>query len=136
MVYDGTRVPTISSVQISQIEPGHSYKYRFQAANRVGLSTLSPFSGVIVASSVPARPNQPRQLSTTSTSITLQFDPVEDNGGSPVSHYALYVDLGTTQSPDYQAVVGYNGVSFTWTVQQSEMPELLTGSVYRFTVSA
>ena len=136
MVYDGTRVPTISSVQISQVEPGHAYKYRFQAANRVGQSALSPFSAVIIASSVPDRPNQPRPVSTSSTSITLQFDAVEDNGGSTISQYVLYVDLGTAQSPDYQAVAGYNGVSLTWTVQQSQMPELVTGSVYRFAVSA
>lgn len=40
-----------------QVRGGHSYKYRVIAVNRVGDSDLSPFSDVIVAASVPDRPN-------------------------------------------------------------------------------
>lgn len=73
---------------------GHSFKYHVVAMNRVGESAVSPFSETIVAASVPGRPEIPRYVSSTSDSITLEFDKVEDNGGSPISSYVLYVDKG------------------------------------------
>lgn len=58
--------------------------------NRVGDSQLSAFSEIIVASGKPARPDQPRFVAATSNSITLDFDKVDDNGGTAVHEYRLY----------------------------------------------
>ena len=101
LIYEGAHTPTVTSAKINMVKAGHSYKYRVIAINRVGLSDISPFSDVIVASSVPARPDQPRLVSTTSSSITLEFDKVEDNGGSSVSSYNLYIDRGDENSHDF-----------------------------------
>lgn len=38
LIYDGRRIPTVTSHQITQVEAGHSYKYRVVAINRVGQS--------------------------------------------------------------------------------------------------
>ena len=59
-----------------------------------------------MAASVPARPNQPQFVSSTSISITLEFEKVVDNGGAPVSRYGLYVDRG---NGTYNALPNYNG---------------------------
>ena len=66
------------------VEPGHRYKYRVVALNRVGQSANSSFSTTITAASLPERLDQPRYVASTSTSITLEFDKASDNGGTPV----------------------------------------------------
>lgn len=99
------------------VQAGHSYKYRVKAFNRVGESGLSAFSDVIVAANKPARPDQPRFVASTSDSITLQFDEVEDNGGSVVTHYNLYIS--EHQSDSYTLVESYDGFSQEFTIQQA-----------------
>jgi hypothetical protein len=105
LVYDGTNIPHVTSTKITQVIGGHSYKYHVVAINRVGESEESSFSLTIVAASVPGRPEIPRFVSSTSTSITLEFDKVQDNGGSPISEYVLYVDEGS----GFVAITDYNG---------------------------
>lgn len=56
MVYDGSHIPTVSSHKVKDVVPGHSYKFRVVALNRVGESQFSDYSVVIVAASVPDRP--------------------------------------------------------------------------------
>ena len=51
--------------------PGHEFRYRVTAINRVGESEKSPFSEVIVAATVPGRPEPPVFLQATSTVVTL-----------------------------------------------------------------
>lgn len=98
---------------LTQVEEGHSYKYHVIAVNRVGDSQNSSFSETIVAASVPARPDPPRYVSSKSTEITLAFSKVEDNGGSPISNYVMYVSSDNTI---YTEVTSYNGQSLTWTI--------------------
>jgi hypothetical protein len=57
LIYDGSYIPTVTSTSTTKVTGGHSFKYRVLAINRVGDSKLSPFSAVIVASSVPGRPD-------------------------------------------------------------------------------
>jgi hypothetical protein len=82
--------------------------------NRVGESELSAFSDTIVAAWKPSRPEQPRFVTATSTSITLDFDKVEDNGGATVSHYNLY--FSEHLADDYQLVQLYDGFSLEYTI--------------------
>lgn len=133
LVYDGSNIPTVTSTQISQVKSGHSYKYHVIAVNRVGNSDNSTFSQTMVAASVPGRPEPPRYVSSTSTSMTLEFDKVEDNGGSPISNYVMYVDKGDR---NFVEVTLYNGQSLTWTITQTDEADLLTGELYLFKISA
>lgn len=114
LVYDGSRIPTVTSTRIVDVVPGNSYKYRVKALNRVGESELSAFSDTIVAAWKPSRPEQPRFVTATSTSITLDFDKVEDNGGATVSHYNLY--FSEHLADDYQLVQLYDGFSLEYTI--------------------
>ena len=101
--------------------------------NRVGSSEESPFSQTIVAATVPGRPSLPKYLRSTSTSITLMFEKVADNGGAPISSYKLYIDKDTGQ---YVPLTSYNGQSLEWTIQASDESDLVTGNLYSFKVSA
>jgi len=56
---------------------------------------------VIVASKVPKQPDQPIFLTSTNVSIALQINKVLENGGSPITNYKIYVDLGTEENSNY-----------------------------------
>jgi hypothetical protein len=86
------------------------------AINRVGESDLSPFSQQILAASVPGRPDQPWLVSATSTSMTLAFKKVLDDGGSHISNYNLEIDLGTLEAHNWSNVTTYDRRSLQWTV--------------------
>ena len=117
-----------------EVEPGHQYKFRVIAVNRVGDSAYSPFSDIIMAASEPGRIDQPWYVASTSFSMSLAFDKVSDDGGSPVSYYNLYVDKDTGSG--YELITSYNGKSLEWTVDQADESDLVTGNVYKFKVSA
>lgn len=85
-----------------------------------------------MAASEPARPEQPRYITSTSDSITLAFDKVQDNGGATISSYELYVNLNGEFTP----LTNYDGKSLQWTITQIDEPLLLTGETYEFKVSA
>jgi len=89
---------------------------------------------VIVAASVPSRPQQPWFVSATSSQITLAFSKVNDNGGAAISSYVLYYSESLAES--YNPVTSYNGVSLEWTITQTSEPQMLTGNLYDFKVSA
>lgn len=134
LVYDGERIPTVTSTKIMDVFAGHSYKYRVKALNRVGESEYSDFSETIVAAYKPGRPDQPRFISATSTTITLEFDKVEDNGGATVSHYNLYYSEHLAET--FSNVQMYDGFSLIWTIEQADESQFQTGLKYDFKVSA
>ena len=47
--------------------------------------------------------------STTSTSISLRFTAVQDNGGDAVTAYKLYADDGNDSQENFSQVTGYSG---------------------------
>ena len=59
LVYDGNHIPTVSSMQVSGLEAGHKYTYQVTALNRVGEGAKSPHSEVMIAATVPGRPEPP-----------------------------------------------------------------------------
>jgi predicted phage tail protein len=136
MVYDGSRIPTVTSFQTVKVQSGDAYKFRVLAINRVGASALSAFSDVIFAATTPDRPNQPHFVSATSSSITLQFDKVANEGGVPVTNYILYIDRGDLQAMDFQPITSYDGRSLIVTVTMAAESYLVPGERYRFAVSA
>jgi hypothetical protein len=59
VIYDGSNIPTVSSHRIARLISGDSYQYRVTAINRVGEGPFSPFTDVIIAATVPSRPETP-----------------------------------------------------------------------------
>jgi hypothetical protein len=130
LVYDGSRIATSSQALVTSVLPGHSYKYRVAALNRVGRSDFSPYSSVFVASGTPSRPEKPVFISSSQTELTLAFSKVEDNGGSAVTQYRLYFK---EEAQDIWTLVSaYDGHSLEWTIDTG----LETSKIYNFRVSA
>lgn len=135
MIYDGTKSPTIRFFRVISVKAGHQYTYRVQAVNRVGYSTLSPESAVIKAAKIPGKCQPPVYVGSTSTTISLRFSPVSDNGGSAVTAYKLYRDSGTLGST-FIAVSDYNGLSMDYLLDKTNHASLVTGTKYRFYFTA
>lgn len=111
MIYDGTNIPTVTSTVINNLVAGDQYMYRVTGINRVGEGNKSPYSAVIMAASVPSRPDQPIFLSATSTTITIQINAVIENGGTAVTSYILYANSPTQAGSAFTPVLSYDGSS-------------------------
>jgi hypothetical protein len=139
LAYDGTDMPTVSSARVEGLDEGDWYQYSVAAINRVGEGSQSPYSIEFISSQLPARSAIPEFVSATSTSISLAFEATEDNGGSPVSLYTLYATEAAADGEStetYASVASYDGASMAFTLEQSGEPAFLSGTKYRFRLSA
>ena len=71
LVYDGRNIPTVTSYMATGLTSGNRYQFRASAINRVGEGNKSPLSSVIIAATVPTRPEAPTFVDATSISITI-----------------------------------------------------------------
>jgi hypothetical protein len=94
LAYDGSSIPTVTSFMVTGLISGNRYQFRATSINRVDESAKSPISVVILAATVPSRPETPKFVAATSTSITVLLSAASDDGGSPVTHYMIYADDG------------------------------------------
>lgn len=69
----------------------------------------SPLSGVIIAATVPTRPDTPKFVSATDSSITILLSAASDDGGAPVTQYVIYADDGNQNQDNFTPVMSYNG---------------------------
>jgi hypothetical protein len=73
---------------------GDIYKFRVTARNVVGDShASSSFSAM--AASLPSAPGTPTKVTSSETSITIEWTAPEDDGGSPIFDYQVLWDQGT-----------------------------------------
>ena len=86
MDYDAHHVPTVTSFKSIDLIQGHVYQFSVRAIMRVGKGRLSPFSFLIKAAQAPGRLAALLYLSSTATTITMQFSDDLDNGGLLVTH--------------------------------------------------
>ena len=93
-MYDGINIPTVSSVKVKGLTPGHLFAYRVAGLNRIGEGPLSPISGDLYAATLPSRPEAPRVDYSLSTEVGLLLTALTENGGSSITSYKLYVDDG------------------------------------------
>jgi len=80
---------------------------------------------------VPAKPFAPVYISSDSTSIDLQFIAAENNGGSQITSFELYID--TIQSAASYDLI-YSGTDLTTTISTAD--GLVTGTTYRFVLKS
>lgn len=83
-----------------RIEKGTVYRLRYRVRNAIGWSEYSPIA-YIQAATKPVAPDQPKYVSSTSTSITLTIPPSIDDNGSPIIKYKLFVDAGDDFSSQF-----------------------------------
>lgn len=103
--------------------------YRAQNLNGWG-----PYSNVsyYIAATKPNAPLAPIYVSSTSTSITLQFIQPQILGGSPLVAFKLFVDT-LSENANYRLI--YTGSESTYTVN-TVANNLTTGVTYRFVLVA
>jgi hypothetical protein len=135
LVYDGFSIPTVTSFTATGLVSGNLYQYRVVGINRIGAGAYSPYSINILASDKPGKPYAPVYIASTSTTITLQWKDVPDNGGSLITQYNIYCDDGTLTS-NFMVIASTS--SLTHIVDQAIVTArtLVTGNLYRFYVTA
>lgn len=82
--------PTLT-ISGNVVEAGAQYRVRYRAQNFNGWGEFSDVA-YILAATVPDKPNAPKYVSSTSTSIRLLFIPPANNGGSVILGYKLFYD--------------------------------------------
>jgi len=108
------------------IEKGKTYAFRYRAINAVGAGPWSDITE-LTAGTVAMQPPIPKYVSSTSTTVTLQFDLSPDNGGSKITKYKIKRDNGDLESGIDIDITGYDGLSSIYTVSG-----LTAGKKYRF----
>ena len=82
-----------------------------------------------MAATLPGVPGTPTRLTSTLTSLTLQWTEPVDNGGDPIRDYEVFWDQGLGAS---LVSLGLTGGLRTFTPAYT----LVTGTTYRFRVKA
>jgi len=109
---------------------GETYRVRYRAQNFNGWGPYSAI-GYIKAATVPGTPPAPLFVSSAATSLTLQFIPPDDNGGSTISSYKLSMDT-IQATPSFSVIYSGTALSVTLTTADG----LVTGTTYRFILQA
>ena len=86
-----------------------------------------------MASSVPEAPDMPKYVSSTSTTITIGWRNVPDNGGSPVTLFKIYSASGLTG--DTFSLIGSTD-DLEFTLDNSVLTQFVTGQIYKFQITA
>ena len=111
---------------------GHVVKYRVSASNFLGYGNIS-IEYSFSPADVPSKPtNPPFNLpsNTTQTVIYISYDAIEEDGGSPITNYNIYIDDGNDGA--FGNPIN-NGNSLTY---NTSALSLTTGLTYRFKYSA
>ena len=91
----------------------------------------------IYAARLPGRPEVPLVEFATSEQIGVVLTALEDNGGTPILEYKLYIDDGDQDQENWSLIESYSGIRLQFTVDKSLEADLLTtGTIYRIRVTA
>lgn len=98
VIYYGKNVPSLHEYIVTNLVYQRAYRFRIQAENFNGfgdLSDIATFYSCVAPTSLSA----PTFVSTTSTSMTIAWEEPTDNGGCPITGYAVFRDDGTGITP-------------------------------------
>jgi len=131
-LYGVTSDTLVISYTASGLTQGNTYGFRYRAKNVYGWGTgWSPVT-YILAATVPSTPAAPTFVAATDTQIDLTFSTSVDDGGSTITEYELYMDLGTSGSA-FSIVASYTTTSFTMSHSLTTGGDsLTTGLIYSF----
>jgi len=91
---------TEATIQTGLIK-GRQHRFRYRVRNAIGWSDFSDDSFVFAASK-PAKPDRAYFLSFADDVLSVVVPRTEDNGGSPVTLYELWVDDGDDYSSEFR----------------------------------
>lgn len=102
-VYDGSSAPSTTSYVVKNLTPGSYYQFRVYSHNFNGKSDPSSYTGAYACGN-PSDFSAPKLVSTTSTSITIQWDAPKSDGGCPIQDYAIKRDQDGTGATTFDLV--------------------------------
>ena len=102
LVYDGTGFPTIFLRVITDLTTGSLYRFKVSAFNLNGEGPLSDEMQTR-ACQAPAQMDAPLRVDSTMVSLTLQWEHPADNGGCPITSFAVFRDAGDGGDIDIEA---------------------------------
>ena len=121
---------TATSLVVTGLTNGASYRFRVQATNLVGVSAFSALSLAVTPATVPSAPTIGTAVAGIS-SATVNWTAPADTGGSPISEYTVQVVNPTTG-----AQVGLLRTGIAATARTFVVNGLQSGTSYRFRVRA
>jgi hypothetical protein len=117
---------------LSQLTQGRIHRLKYRVRNSLGWSPYSPVSSLLVAGP-PDRPTKPRLVGVSAASLSLEFDEVSDNGGSPIHSYQLYTRMEADAS---FRLVGPSDSLTTARTLTVAGDSLVAGKIHYFKVTA
>ena len=92
-VFYGKNVPSLHEYILPNLVPSRAYRFMIQAENFNGFGPLSNIA-TFYACVPPSQFNPPTFVSTTSTSMTIHWEEPLNNGGCPITGYAVFREVG------------------------------------------
>lgn len=117
------------------IERGKNYRFRYRVRNVNGWSTFSEI-GYITAFSIPSIPSAPEFVSATGTSVTANLFFSDDDNGSRIALYELWIDAGNDLSSNFHKVTTYDGIALTHTLTAADDSIGPPGALFRLKYKA
>ena len=134
VAHAGQTDPSLFEATIYGLRARTTYRITGYALNKAGPGANSTVTTCYTASA-PGVPGRPTLVSSTASSIEVEWEPAFDDGGSPIKEYQLWIDevegLGPANVEDWGAPV-YAGSALTANVATG----LTAGKAYRFRVQA
>lgn len=135
VIWNGRNHPEITSYIFSSVQTGSSYNFRYKVINRNGESPYSEILSVW-ACEMPTVPQTPTWITSTETSITVQWSAPTDDGGCPVREYRVYRDDGHNGSVNNAVHVNeLKGLYYKRELTVTELPLSSIGNRFRFRVA-
>lgn len=104
-----------------------TYKFRVQAVNYVGDSTISDASASILVAVVPDPPINLSIVYQTTSSLKISWTEPDDNGGDEISNYLIQLCIGSDDP-----CTPFTTITDTITVTTLELSGLVEGETYQF----
>jgi len=120
-----------TSYIVTGLTTAKTYRFRYRAINRVGVSGWSPVT-YLQPASVPTIPRPPEYVSSSDDDIVLQLYRSDEDGGLPIIDYELWIDGGSLSS-DYVKLNTYIYTTHFFNFRVDRVANSLTkGLNYRF----
>lgn len=99
VIWNGAGLPEHTQYLWTGVTTGEFYQFRHKVLNQNG---ESPYSDVFVtwACELPSKPQTPTWITSSETSISIQWAAPTDDGGCPVREYRILRNAGDDSTPE------------------------------------